>query len=207
MPDSYIGTLFLKIWYEKINKCAERGACKAPIVHQWAAYMHRKAFKFRLVLGFTLNILPSFWEKNINENLKHMKHESWFRTYRVNKMTHKIFSNLRKHSEVSQCIVLTHSYNTTETNGGHVLGCQKQRQTCHNLADFCVSQMIWTACILTCTLVRGQHRLLLFCCWIWIPLCETPGWLCEIENIFKTFCIFGCTRPFNYIEERLMIGQ
>lgn len=80
-----------------------------------------------------------------------MKHESWFRTYRVNKMTHKIFSNLRKHSEVSQCIVWTHSYNKTETNGGHVLGRQKQRQTCHNPADFCVSQMIWTACILTCT--------------------------------------------------------
>lgn len=146
-----------------------------------------KGLQIQISSGFYSEYFAKFLRKKINENLKHMKHESWFRTYRVNKMTHKIFSNLRKHSEVSQCIVLTHSYNTTETNGGHVLGRQKQRQTCHNLDDFCVSQMIWTACILTCTLVRGQHRLLLFCCWIWIPLCETPGWLCKLENIFKTF--------------------
>lgn len=108
--------------------------------------------------GFYSEYFAKFLRKKKNENLKHMKHESWFRTYRVNKMTHKIFSNLHKHSEVSQFIVLTLCVNTTETNGDHVLGRQKQRETRHSLADFCVSRMIWTACMLTWTLVRGQQQ-------------------------------------------------
>lgn len=99
-----------------------------------------KGLQIQISSGFYSEYFAKSLRKKINENLKHMKHESWFRTYRVNKMTHKICSNLRKHSEVSQCIVLTHSYNTTETNGGHVLGRQKQRQT------ECLLQSSWFLC-------------------------------------------------------------
>lgn len=108
--------------------------------------------------GFYSEYFDKFLRKKNNENLKHMKHESWFRTYRVNKMTHKIFSNLRKHSEVSQFIVW-HCVSTQQRLTVTMFSVEeKQRETRHSLADFCVSRMIWTACTLTWTLVRGQQQ-------------------------------------------------